>query len=337
MVWAAQPAASSMMSNLVRQRCLAHRASALARLGLLTLGMLAALAALGGCGDQARPPGLDPSLEEPSPAPAARRPWPLLRKGSAGDDVVAAQLLLQHHGHAAPEDGRLGDATLAAVRAFQRASGLAVDGLVGPLTWEALIVAVAPGDESAAVRAAQHLLVRRHGFALAIDGRAGDDTIAALLQLQERACLAITGTAGVFTWSTLLAAQRYCDGGPSGKLTIAEVAALARDAGLPCGEALTIGVAIAVAESNLRGDALGRNGVTAGCPDGSADVGLWQINDCYHPEVSRACAFAAACNAAAMVDISAAGADWTPWSTYENDAYRDSLAVAHEAMEQACR
>jgi len=49
-------------------------------------------------------------------------------------DTVAPDLL---------DDGYLGPTTEAAVRTFQRAHGLEVDGLVGPDTWSALFVATA--------------------------------------------------------------------------------------------------------------------------------------------------------------------------------------------------
>jgi peptidoglycan hydrolase-like protein with peptidoglycan-binding domain len=328
---------------LVRQRCDTLRRApgrtAVAQMAALTAAlMMTALtmaALLGGCGDDAAP--RDPAFEEPSPLPGARRPWPLLRRGARGDEVVAAQYLLQHRGQEVAAEGGFDEATLAATLAFQRSRGLSADGIIGPLTWEALISEVTLGDSSPAVRAAQHLLVRRHGQALALDAVAGEATIAAIAAMQGARCLVVSGVAGVYTWSTLLAQQSYCQGGPSGKLTMAQVAALARAAGLPCGEPLALGVAIAVAESNLRGDALNRNSPTSGCADGSSDVGLWQINDCYHPGVSRACAFEAACNARAMVAISSAGTDWTPWTTYKNGAYRDSLAAAQAASAQACR
>lgn len=69
------------------------------------------------------------------------RPIPLLRRGSAGDGVLAVQYLLLTRGLRLPRygaDGDFGSETEAAVRAFQRAAGLETDGECGPLTWAAL-------------------------------------------------------------------------------------------------------------------------------------------------------------------------------------------------------
>lgn len=57
----------------------------------------------------------------------------LLKKGSKGDDVKAIQSAL----HCYP-DGIFGNLTEEAVRDFQELHGLGVDGIVGPLTWEAI-------------------------------------------------------------------------------------------------------------------------------------------------------------------------------------------------------
>jgi hypothetical protein len=104
----------------------------------------------------------------------------------------------------------------------------------------------------------------------------------------------------------------------------------AKNAGVSC-ENLPMAGAIAKAESGLDTTAKGFNGATSGCPSGSVDRGLWQINSCYHPTVSESCAFDGACNARAMVKISSNGTNWKPWSTYHNGAYKKHLAVARAA------
>lgn len=65
---------------------------------------------------------------------------PLLRRGARGETVEALQRsLLAADLDPGPIDGIFGKRTDEAVRAFQEARGLAVDGLVGPVTWEALL------------------------------------------------------------------------------------------------------------------------------------------------------------------------------------------------------
>lgn len=62
------------------------------------------------------------------------------RRRSRGQAVRIVQIHLNRHGHkAGAEDGIFGCKTDRAVRAFQRAQGLKVDGLVGKMTWRALI------------------------------------------------------------------------------------------------------------------------------------------------------------------------------------------------------
>jgi hypothetical protein len=66
---------------------------------------------------------------------------PTLAEGRMNDPewVAHLQRLLIEHGHdPGPVDGVFGPRTDAAVRAFQAESGLAADGVVGPITWAAL-------------------------------------------------------------------------------------------------------------------------------------------------------------------------------------------------------
>lgn len=63
-----------------------------------------------------------------------------IQNGNKGDHVKAAQRLLNAHGFNAGEvDGDFGPATQAAVKAFQTARSLAVDGVIGAKTWGALL------------------------------------------------------------------------------------------------------------------------------------------------------------------------------------------------------
>ena len=70
-------------------------------------------------------------------APAAS--WPMLRHGNQGDGVRMLQEALDGLGiEAGPVDGVFGPKTERAVRDFQRAAGIDVDGIAGPMTWAEL-------------------------------------------------------------------------------------------------------------------------------------------------------------------------------------------------------
>jgi hypothetical protein len=98
------------------------------------------------------------------------------------------------------------------------------------------------------------------------------------------------------------------------------------------GSPLVTAVAVAMAESSCNPSAVGSNGPTAGCPSGSLDRGLWQINSCYHADVNDTCAYNAQCNANAAYSISGGGSNWQPWSTYNNGAYTSYLSAAQAAV-----
>jgi len=97
-------------------------------------------------------------------------------------------------------------------------------------------------------------------------------------------------------------------------------------------DGLVVAVAVALAESTCTPSATGTNPPTAGCPNGSSDRGLWQINSCYHPTVSNGCAYDAQCNATAAYRISSGGRSWTPWATYNSGRYRSFLSTAATAV-----
>jgi peptidoglycan hydrolase-like protein with peptidoglycan-binding domain len=63
--------------------------------------------------------------------------WAKLSKGSKGKDVEAVQLLLN-----VKADGVMGPLTEAALKSFQKSSGLSVDGICGPKTYAKLMPAL---------------------------------------------------------------------------------------------------------------------------------------------------------------------------------------------------
>lgn len=83
-------------------------------------------------------------------------------------------------------------------------------------------------------------------------------------------------------------------------------------------------VAVALAESGGDCKAKGYN-------SDSVDRGLWQINSKWHSEVSDSCAYDCICNAEHAVKISNKGTDWTPWSTWNNGAYKAHMSTAEAA------
>ena len=66
----------------------------------------------------------------------------VLKKGAKGSNVKAMQILLMGYGcycGGYGADGSFGTGTESAVRAFQKAKGLTVDGVCGPATWSKLL------------------------------------------------------------------------------------------------------------------------------------------------------------------------------------------------------
>lgn len=65
---------------------------------------------------------------------------PLLALGARGPAVVRARELLASHGYVAlGQDDYYGPIIMGATQQFQRAKGLADDGIIGPNTWAALL------------------------------------------------------------------------------------------------------------------------------------------------------------------------------------------------------
>jgi len=157
-------------------------------------------------------PPVDPGI------PPANRP--ILRMGSRGELVSELQMLLITWGYYAPApiDGIFGPLTQNAVMAFQRDQGLAVDGIVGPITWTALLgggtVTPPPpppnrptlrrGSVGNYVQELQLLLSFWSYRPGSIDGIFGPLTQNAVMAFQRDQGLAVDGVVGPITWGALL-------------------------------------------------------------------------------------------------------------------------------------
>jgi peptidoglycan hydrolase-like protein with peptidoglycan-binding domain len=142
--------------------------------------------------------------------------WPLVRRNDKAHPVPTLQYLLRARKHTVLVDGDFGPKTDAAVRAFQQEKHLTVDGIVGPLTWSALVITVRRGDEGEAVKGVQEEFAFRNlnddpDSGLKVDGIFGARTEAAVRGWQgvlrdsgEEPNVSVDGIAGPVTWRTLV-------------------------------------------------------------------------------------------------------------------------------------
>lgn len=166
--------------------------------------------------------------------------WPVLDRGDRGPTVEKLQELLRAAGHGdLDRPGTFGPKTEAAVRAYQAARKLDVDGIVGAQTWTAILnsLPAAPGGESPVkrdtrddnaelaavlrllghcatrtlsrgssdpcVKVLQRVLNEKAAAGLAEDGAFGPATEAAVRTYQGDHGLAVDGVAGPATWRSL--------------------------------------------------------------------------------------------------------------------------------------
>lgn len=102
---------------------------------------------------------------------------------------------------------------------------------------------------------------------------------------------------------------------PGGGMSLEELRQLAASVGFPNPR---VAAAVAYAESAGRPRAAN---ITAH----ERSFGLWQINTLAHPQFDEEALYDPTTNARAALVISRGGADWTPWSTYTNGAFRAFL------------
>ena len=146
--------------------------------------------------------------------PASISPWPVVKAGDRDHPIKTLQYLLRARGHSVAVDGVFGPQTEAAVKAFQASKGLNADGIVGPVTWPALVVTVKKGSQGDAVRGVQEEFQFRNlsgdpSKEPTVDGIFGPQTDAAVRGFQHALSLdipsvVVDGIVGPVTWQALV-------------------------------------------------------------------------------------------------------------------------------------
>lgn len=132
---------------------------------------------------------------------------PTLSSGSTGDDVKRVQRILvmlkliDYTGI----DGTFGTHTEDAVKSFQQGTGLTVDGVMGPLTWQAMPAdpdtpELANGATGSEVSAVQQVLQNAGLYTGTIDGDFGPLMEAAVHAYQTQRAVTSDGVIGDRTW-----------------------------------------------------------------------------------------------------------------------------------------
>jgi peptidoglycan hydrolase-like protein with peptidoglycan-binding domain len=130
--------------------------------------------------------------------------WPSVRVGSEGPVVEVIQRLLTEQGYPVEPTGFFDDATFDAVEALEDESNIPVDGEVGRVTWQQLVVPLRRGDTGGAVIAAE-LLLAENGVDIDPDDRYALATQDAVMRFQGQHGLAVDGIVDADTWEALLA------------------------------------------------------------------------------------------------------------------------------------
>lgn len=158
----------------------------------------------------------------PTPTPTAT-PSRTLRLGNTGADVILLQSRLIVLGYLkSTADGIFDSRTQTALKAFQLANGLSMDGVAGPKTYAKLfsdsaIESVTPpssepviptrsltvGDSGEDVKSVQNRLKKLGYLTGAADGQYGSDTAAAMKAFQQMNSLTATGSGNMATYARL--------------------------------------------------------------------------------------------------------------------------------------
>lgn len=146
--------------------------------------------------------------QTPSYAPIKR---PLLQRGATGSVVVKLQKLLLHWGiYTSAPDGLFDVGLEVAVKAFQHRVFLKEDGIVGPLTWQALYTGapvnmpvLKQGSQGKAVKILQSVLLGMGHYHGEINEQFDCQTDAAVRSFQRRYGLVPDGVVGPHTWCAL--------------------------------------------------------------------------------------------------------------------------------------
>lgn len=148
----------------------------------------------------------------------------VLKKGSSGSAVKTLQNKLISKGFSLPKygaDGDYGDETVSAVKALQKAAGIAVDGIYGPATAKALDSYKKPAAKKTTSKASGSAVVPYPGklirkgsrgkdveriqraVGVKADGIFGSGTESAVKAYQKRKGLSADGIVGPATWNMM--------------------------------------------------------------------------------------------------------------------------------------
>jgi peptidoglycan hydrolase-like protein with peptidoglycan-binding domain len=145
---------------------------------------------------------------------------PVLKRGSSDTAVRDLQQVLKTLGFdPGAIDGVFGAGTESAVKAFQKAREIPVDGIVGRVAWNNIDEAdqsepvLRMGSSGLPVRRLQRRMSAVGFDTGGVDGRFGAKTEQAVKQLQQQSELAVDGVVGAKTWAIVDALENE---GPAG-------------------------------------------------------------------------------------------------------------------------